>query len=352
MENSEHINNNYPLISIIVACLNEEKYIKGCLDSLIAQDYKGSFEIIVVDGGSKDNTLEILSDYIEKYELIKLLNNPDKIQAVGRNIAVKETKANYFAYIDAHRIADNSWLSNLWDCYIMQAVFDENIVGVSSVHYDASGTDFSKAQEYAFRSIISGAGTNNFLNVNQIERVDHGCMCLYDKSKFVESGMYDESLPIGEDIEINHRFTYINKFNLYLNPKAVNYYHPRSNIQSLFKQQYNYGYWRQVVLSKLLKNEELVKDNNPFKRMKVKTLIPGIFVTFFGILFVLSFFSDIIFYAYYFLLLIYLLIITIISIRLARKYNLKVITLITVFLSIHFGYGSGVITYYFEKFKN
>ena len=50
----------HPFISVIVPCRNEEKYINGCLDSLISQDYpKEKMEILVVDGASEDNTEEI-----------------------------------------------------------------------------------------------------------------------------------------------------------------------------------------------------------------------------------------------------------------------------------------------------
>ena len=54
MENDKIIYNNiknFPNISVIVACLNEEKYIEKCIVSLVEQDYKGRFEIIISDGG-------------------------------------------------------------------------------------------------------------------------------------------------------------------------------------------------------------------------------------------------------------------------------------------------------------
>lgn len=61
-----------PIISIIIPCRNEEKFIGKRLDSLIKQDFpKENLEVLVVDGGSEDRTGEIVKTYSEKYPFIK-----------------------------------------------------------------------------------------------------------------------------------------------------------------------------------------------------------------------------------------------------------------------------------------
>ena len=54
--------NNKPLVSVVVPCRNEEKYIERCLDSILNQDYP-EIEIIIADGLSEDRTKEILIRY-------------------------------------------------------------------------------------------------------------------------------------------------------------------------------------------------------------------------------------------------------------------------------------------------
>ena len=352
----------FPKISIIVACLNEEKFIERCLESLINQDYQGEFDIIIADGGSQDKTIEIINKFSANYNNIKLINNPKKIQASGRNLAIAQSDAEYVAYLDAHRTAEKSWLSQLWQCYAEKSVVDYRIFGVGSIHLDAAETVFSKSQETAFQSIISGATSSNFLNITQIEKVSHACMCLYDKKIFLESGGYDVSLPIGEDIELNHRLSYIYGYNLYLNPNAINYYFPRENFSDLFLQQFKYGFWRQVVINKL---EKLLKTNtvkiqesanpavafNTFSLMRLKTIIPGMFVGFLAILFVLSFFSQPVFILYYAVIILYLTIISISSLIYFIKMKINPTILIIVFVAIHFGYGSGVLSYFLKLKK-
>ncbi|MBE7447189.1 MAG: glycosyltransferase [Planctomycetia bacterium] len=71
--------NKLPLVSIIIPCRNEEKFISKCLDSIIAQDYpKDRIEVLVVDGKSNDKTRNVLKDYTDKYSFIKTLDNPKR----------------------------------------------------------------------------------------------------------------------------------------------------------------------------------------------------------------------------------------------------------------------------------
>lgn len=63
--------NENPLISIITPTFNSEKYIKECIESVLSQTYT-NFEHIIIDGGSTDKTLQIVSDYVGKYNMIYL----------------------------------------------------------------------------------------------------------------------------------------------------------------------------------------------------------------------------------------------------------------------------------------
>ena len=73
------MNNQLPLVSIIIPCRNEKKFIGQCLDSLINQDYpQDKLEILIIDGASTDKTKNIVSSYLQKYKFIKLFENPKK----------------------------------------------------------------------------------------------------------------------------------------------------------------------------------------------------------------------------------------------------------------------------------
>jgi len=92
--------NKKPKISIIVPVYNAEKYIETCIKSLIYQTYS-DLEIIIVNDGSQDGSLEILSRYVQKDNRIKLLNQENSGVAQARNIGIENSIGEYLSFIDA-----------------------------------------------------------------------------------------------------------------------------------------------------------------------------------------------------------------------------------------------------------
>ena len=87
-----------PLISVIVPCLNAESYIDDCLKSIINQR-NCSYELIVVDGGSKDGTLQIINNYINHIKV--LISEPDSGQSDAINKGLKHCTGNLFSWLNA-----------------------------------------------------------------------------------------------------------------------------------------------------------------------------------------------------------------------------------------------------------
>jgi glycosyltransferase involved in cell wall biosynthesis len=101
-------------VSIIIPIYNEEKYIAKCLDSIINSDYdKEKLEVLLVDGGSRDKTVEIIKKYRAKYPFLKLLYNPKKIAPVAMNIGIKNSKGKYVFIISAHAEYPKNYFSVL-----------------------------------------------------------------------------------------------------------------------------------------------------------------------------------------------------------------------------------------------
>lgn len=113
-------------VSIIIPTFNEEKNISSTLKSVINQDYDGKYEIIIIDGNSTDNTIKIISKFIENNKNIKLiLENGKPNIARARNIGVNNAKGKIIAFIDAGRIAPKDWIKKIINCFK-----NEDIVGV------------------------------------------------------------------------------------------------------------------------------------------------------------------------------------------------------------------------------
>lgn len=98
-------------ISICITVLNEEKTISSLLESLLNQT-KRADEIIIVDGGSTDKTLEIIKHYQKKNKSIKLLKERCS-RAKGRNLAIELARNNIIAITDAGCLANKYWLNKI-----------------------------------------------------------------------------------------------------------------------------------------------------------------------------------------------------------------------------------------------
>jgi succinoglycan biosynthesis protein ExoA len=99
-------------ITLITTVLNDEKGIKDLFEGLIRQSMQPD-EIIIVDGGSTDNTLDILNSFKDQFKQLKVFQAPDTNISQGRNIAIANSSNSIIAVTDAGCRPDNNWLLEL-----------------------------------------------------------------------------------------------------------------------------------------------------------------------------------------------------------------------------------------------
>lgn len=108
-------------ISIAIPTLNEEFNIRRCLDSIFRQKFKGRLEVFVIDGGSSDNTLQIVKTYN-----VKVLRNPQKNAESGKMIGLRHSTGEYFMILDADMdLHGTDW----FDRMLKPLIDDSNITG-------------------------------------------------------------------------------------------------------------------------------------------------------------------------------------------------------------------------------
>ena len=102
-------------VSVIVPVFNASKYIGKTLDSIINQDFD-SYEIIVVDDGSTDNSLEIINETLEKTEVPhKVIHQENAGVSVARNVGIDASTGDYLVFIDADDHVTSNHLSTLYN---------------------------------------------------------------------------------------------------------------------------------------------------------------------------------------------------------------------------------------------
>ncbi|MGD1713443.1 glycosyltransferase [Dapis sp. BLCC M172] len=104
------------LISAIICTHNRDTYLGSAIDSLLAQDFPGSFEVVVVDNASKDRTREVVEARLANPKL-KYVYEPVTGLSVARNTGAKTASAEILAYLDDDAVASSQWLRVLNEAY-------------------------------------------------------------------------------------------------------------------------------------------------------------------------------------------------------------------------------------------
>ena len=88
-----------PLISVIIPVYNSEDYLGRCLNSVCGQTF-GNLEIILVNDGSNDNSVEICSEYAQKDKRVQLINQQNRGSAEARNTGLKQARGELIGFVE------------------------------------------------------------------------------------------------------------------------------------------------------------------------------------------------------------------------------------------------------------
>ncbi len=101
-----------PLVSVIIPCYNAELTIVETLDSIFSQDYK-SLEIIVVDDGSTDTSLEIVNHYKSRYNNLFVISQDNQGPSAARNTGLTQAKGAFVTFVDSDDLIKDSFITKL-----------------------------------------------------------------------------------------------------------------------------------------------------------------------------------------------------------------------------------------------
>lgn len=104
----------HPLISVIVAIYNVEKYLPKCIESILNQSYN-NIELILVNDGSQDNSLNICNEYASKDNRVKVINKENGGQATARNAALDVVKGDYIGFVDGDDWIEHEMYQKLYE---------------------------------------------------------------------------------------------------------------------------------------------------------------------------------------------------------------------------------------------
>ncbi|MDD5556387.1 MAG: glycosyltransferase [bacterium] len=198
-----------PAISVIVVCRNERENIAACLDSLLGQEIDAAFEVIVSDGRSTDGTLEVAREYERRHPSVRVVVEPRRGTAAGRNAGVRAARAGLIAFLDADCTAPPGWLAALRDAFRKARERDPAVAAVGGPsHIPERSTPFAEALRIALDTWLGSAGRVTG-KIHARERYVEDLPSLnvmYEKRLFEEIGPFDDTLlNEGEDADFSYR---------------------------------------------------------------------------------------------------------------------------------------------------
>jgi glycosyltransferase involved in cell wall biosynthesis len=189
-----------PLVSILLPCYNAEKYLKYSLDSILNQDYK-NLEILCINDGSSDSTLEILNFYKSKDERISIVNNEENIGLIrSLNKVLKLVKGDYFARMDADDYSTPDRISKQVNFIDSQP--DIDLVSSAYNYFFVDGQKKQYIPPIAFKP--------NSLKFLSLFCTPLTHASILGKSSLIRSGLfaYDHDYPYAEDFELFSRLSW------------------------------------------------------------------------------------------------------------------------------------------------
>ncbi|MEZ6002152.1 glycosyltransferase family 2 protein [Hyphomonas sp.] len=225
-------------ILAVIPTLNEERHIETCIRSLMAGDVQlMEVPLVVADGGSSDETVEIVERLKSEFPNLQLIHNPKRLQAAAMNLAVSSVATSATRYIvrcDAHSIYPAGFILSV--AKALEATGAASVV----IPMDAVGdTCFERANAWIVDTPL-GSGGSVHRGGKTSGYVDHGHHAGFNIDTYRQVGGYDESFSHNEDAEYDERVAQTGG-KIYLDADIRIRYIPRGSVGRLSKQYFNYG---------------------------------------------------------------------------------------------------------------
>lgn len=224
-----------PLVSIVIPCLNEEKYIVALLDSLAAQDYgPDGIEVLVSDGGSTDRTRELVAAYPSRFRRLELVENARRITVAGLNEGMDAARGDCWIIIGAH--------SHVRADFVRESVDALRRTGAACVGgpIETIGEGTAGLAIAAAMSSPFGVGNAKFRYAEtegEVDTVPFGC---YHRKVWEVVGRFDETVDGADEDSYNARLIEAGG-KIWLTPAIRSSYYPRRTFKALAKQYWEYG---------------------------------------------------------------------------------------------------------------
>ena len=250
-----------PFVSVLMPVRNEAAFIQRSLAAVLAQDYPPDrMEIIVADGLSNDGTRDIANVLRRQNPNVNVIDNPGKIVATGLNAALRVAKGEIIIRVDGHCEIARDYVSRC-----VSHLTDDKVECVGGPLETVGETYSARAIAAAMSSTFGVGGSAFRIGTSEAKLVDTVAFPGFRRETIQRSGPFDEELVRNQDDEYSYRVRKLGG-RILLAPDIQSRYYSRASFRKLWKQYFQYGYWKVRVLQKHT------------RQMSARQFVPPLFV--------------------------------------------------------------------------
>jgi CDP-glycerol glycerophosphotransferase len=244
-------------ISIIIPVYNVEKYIQECIESIINQTYK-NFEVIIVDNGSEDSTLEIATAFQTNYDWIHVYQHPYGLVGGARNFGIKKATGTYIMFVDGDDLLPEFALEKLITAATNN---DADIAMGNIVKYLPDKTkDFTDLEEIHKRDFL----VNTIQDYSVLLKSQTPCNKLFRRSLIIEKNINFPENLVHEDLYFT-TVAFLNAQKIAVIKETV-YYYRKFEQESITSHNNEYKYFENRITILNLLDDYIL--NNNLKHLK------------------------------------------------------------------------------------
>ena len=252
----------YPIeassVSIIIPTFNGASRIGHCLDALRKQTAGRSVEVLVVNDGSTDNTVEVVERY--SHSGVRLITQANAGPAAARNRGAMEARGAIILFTDDDCVPMADWLDAM-----LEPFRDTEVVGVKGIYRTRQKQVVARFVQIEYEDryrLMASLPSIDFIDTYS---------AAFRRDRFLEMAGYDTSFPVAcaEDVELSYRMS-ARGWKMKFAPGAIVYHTHPDTLSRYLKKKYKFAFWRVLAVRK--NPSKAVKDSHTPQLMKFQLL--------------------------------------------------------------------------------
>jgi glycosyltransferase involved in cell wall biosynthesis len=244
-------------VSIIIPTFNGSTRIGNCLDALLKQTAILDAEILVVNDGSTDNTVEVVA----QYSAVRLITQANTGPAAARNRGACEAAGSIILFTDDDCVPLPDWLSAM-----IQPFQDPEVAAVKGIYRTRQTQLVPRFVQIEYEDryrLMAGLDSIDFIDTYSAG---------FRRDKFLEMNGYDTTFPVAcaEDAELSYRMSACG-YKMKFVPAAIVYHTHPNTLWRYLKKKYKFAFWRVLAVRK--NPNKALKDSHTPQLMKLQLLL-------------------------------------------------------------------------------